>query len=583
VSLAQAESELNRIAEVLEREHPVDNRGIRVKLTDLRTFETGELRPYLFLLLGGVGLVLLVCCANIAALLLVRATGRQREVTIRAALGASRSSIVRTLLAEALMLSAAGGLVGVGLAYAGVNAVVSLIPVTLPFWMVIDVDRATLAFAVFTTMVTAVLFGLAPALHASRVDVNRVLKEGSRGSASGWSGRAALVVGEMALSIVLLVCAALLLQTLARLQTVRTGFTADDLLTVRIVKYQAGTRQESAALLSAAHARVLEAIRRVPGVSNASVTNSLPFTGTQTERSRVDISVKGRSQEETRTLSPLAGADVSPEYFATMGIPLVRGRLLNESDTAASPKVVVINERGAKLYWPGREPIGEEILWGALSPSNPYCRVVGVVGDVRHQAAEGDNGVELYYPITQWPIASSYYVVRVSGDAGALATAIRNAIESADPAAAVAEIKSMRNRMADSVWEHRLWGAMFGVFAALALGLAGIGLFGVMSHAVAQRTREIGIRMALGARPGNVGRMIVGEAMLLVGAGATVGIVAALAVGFVIRNLLFGVGPFDLTVYLVVTFVLAVVAPLAANVPARRAYRVDPIIALRSD
>jgi putative ABC transport system permease protein len=583
VSLGQAEEELNRVAEALEREYPVDNPGIRVKLTGLREFETGELRPYLLLLLAGVCLVVLVCCANVAALLLVRATSRHREITIRTALGAGQLRIVRGLLLESLLLSTAGGLVGILLAYGGVRAVVSLIPVTLPFWMIIEVDRAVLLFAMLVTMLTGIVFGLAPAFYASRVDVNHVLKDGSRATASGRSIRALLVVGEVAFSIVLLVCAALLIQTLARLQHVETGFKSEGLLTVRIVKYQAGTRRESAALLSAAHGRVLEAIRRIPGVALAAVTNSLPFTGTQTERSRADIAIRGRASEETKTLAPLAGADVSPDYFSTMRIPLIRGRLLDASDTATSAKVVVVNERAAKLYWPDRDPIGAEILWGTLSETNPYCRVVGVVGDVRHQAAEGDNGVELYYPITQWPIASSFYVVRTAGDVEAIAPLVRRAIESTDPSAAVAQIKTMPERMAESLWEERLWGAMFSVFAGLALSLAGVGLFGVMSHAVAQRTREMGIRMALGARPATVGRMVVRDAMLLVGSGAAIGLLTALGVGRLIQRLLHGLAPYNPAVYVTVVVVLGAVALAAVIVPARRAARVDPIVALRSD
>jgi putative ABC transport system permease protein len=583
VSAEQGEAELNRVAEALEREYPVENRGIRVKLTPLRESETGELRPYLLLLMSGVSVVVLICCANVAALLLVRAAGRRRDLTIRATLGAGRGRIVRALLLESLLLALAGGLVGIGLAYAGVNALVALIPVTLPFWMTIEVDRAVLGFSLLLTVLTGVLFGLAPALQASRLDVSLALKEGARGSIARGRFRAVLVVSEVALSLVLLVCAALLMQTLIRLQAVGTGFMSEGLLTVRIIKYQAGTRRESAALLSTAHARVLEGLRRIPGVSSASVTNSLPFTGTQTERSRADIAIRGRAKEDTKILAPLAGADVSADYFRTMHIPLVRGRLFDDSDTNSSPFVVVINERGAKLLWPDRDPIGEELLWGQLTPSNPYCRIVGIVGDVRHQAAEGDNGIELYYPITQWPVANSYYVVRTAANPDALAIAVRSAIESADPAAAVAEIKTMQRKMGESLWEERLWGTMFGVFSGLALLLAAVGLYGVMSHSVAQRTREIGIRMALGARPGAVARMVVGEALLLVSTGGLLGFAMSAGVGRTIRSFLHGVAPYDPGLYLTVAAVLSAVALLAVWLPAYRASRIDPIVALRSE
>jgi predicted permease len=328
---------------------------------------------------------------------------------------------------------------------------------------------------------------------------------------------------------------------------------------------------------------VIEAIRRVPGVTAAAVTNSLPYTSAQSERRPVDITIKGRWKEETKLVAPLAGADVSDDYFRTMRIPLLRGRLFTASDTATSPYVAVINERGAKLFFPDRDPIGEEILWGQLMPSNPYCRIVGVVGDVRHQAAEGDNGIELYYPLTQWPIANSYYVVRTSGAADAVAAEITRTVASADPALAVAETKTMRQRIGESLWEQQLWAAMFALFAVLALVLAAVGLYGVMSHSVSQRRRELGIRMALGAPPGSVGRMVVGEALRLVAVGTVIGLGISLAVARLIRSLLHGVAASDPLVYLGITGVLALVALAAAWVPALRAARVDPVIALRLD
>jgi predicted permease len=415
------------------------------------------------------------------------------------------------------------------------------------------------------------------------VDVNRVLKEGSRGSTTRSSVRAVLVIAEVAFSIVLLVCAALLLQTLARLRAVEPGFEPENLLTIRVVKYQPGSRQESAIVFSAAHARVLEAMRAIPGVLSASVTNGLPFTGTQTERGRMDLSIRGRSREDTKTLSPLAGADVGPDYFTTMRIPLVKGRFFNESDTPTSAKVVIINERAARLYWGDRNPIGDEVLWGSVTPSNPYCRVVGVVGNVRQQAAEPDNGVELYYPNTQWPSSNSFYVVRAAGDATALGPLLKQTIELADRTAAVAQIKSMPQRIGESLWQERLWGTMFGLFAVLSLSLAAVGLFGVMSHTVAQRTQEIGIRMALGPQPVSAGRIIVEEALFLVGAGTAFGVGGALGVGRMIRSLLHGAKPQDLSVYVLVVVVLIIVAIVAVLIPARRASRIDPIIALRSD
>ncbi len=581
VSLARAEADLNAVAEALEREYPKDNEGVRVKLTPLRELEVGELRPYLQLLMGGVALVVLICCANIAGLLLVRAAGQQTNVAIKAALGASRARMAADLLAESLVFALLGGIVGIGFAYAGVSALVALIPVQLPFWMTITIDRWVLAFSLLLTVASGVIFGLVPALQASRVDVNRALKSGGRGSSSRGALRRVLVVGEVALSLLLLVCAALLMQTLARLQQVDSGFRSDGLITARVIRYQAGTVRESAAVLNNMHTRILDALRRVPGVASVAVTNGLPYTGTRVERTPAPLTIKGRA--ETRTMAPLAGSDVSTDYFRTMHVALRRGRLFDPGDTITSAFVAIVNERGAKLLWPDRDPIGQEVLWGTASPSNPYTRIVGVVANVRYQAAESENGIELYYPVSQWPINAGYYVVRTADDPDRLGATVRRTIEEAEPAAAVAEVKTMERRMAESLWQQRLWGTLFAAFAALALGLAAVGLYGVMSHAVEQRRREIGIRMALGAAPSGVGTMVVREAMALVGGGLAVGIACALGVGRLIGGLLYGVAPYDPVIFGVVAAILCITALAAAWIPAMRASRVDPIIALRSD
>jgi putative ABC transport system permease protein len=583
VTLEQADADLNAVAAALEREYPKLNEGVRVKLTPLREFEVGSLRPYLQLLTSGVALVLLICCANVAGLLLVRATARQRSLAIQAALGASRARIAQALLIESAMLALAGGLLGVGLAHLGVKVVVSLIPISLPLWLQIAIDRSVLAFSLAATIATGAGFGLAPALHMSRVDVTAALNQGARGSVMRGRLRLGLIVTEVALSLLLLVFAALLVQAFARLHGIDKGFEAGGLLTARVVKYQGGTRAEASAVLGPMHLRVLDHLRRIPGVASAAVTNTLPFTGTQVDRGRTTLSIRGRSQEETKISAPYTGGDVSPDYFRTMRIRLLRGRLFEDSDTATSPFVMVINERAARLLSPNRDPIGQELLWGSLSPANPYCRIVGIVENVRHQAAESEDGIEFYYPITQWPISNSYYVVRTDGDPEALAATVRRTIESAEPTVAVTVVKTMERRIDESLWQERLWGVMFSVFAALAVLLAAVGLYGLMAHAVAQRTREIGIRIALGARQASVGRMIVGEALTLVGAGVVVGAVAALAASRVIRGLLHGVPPHDPATYFVVGGVLCVTGLAAAWIPALRATRVDPIRALRSE
>jgi putative ABC transport system permease protein len=581
VTLAQAQSDLNRVAEALEREYPQDNEGVRIKLTPLRDFETGDVRPYLHLVGAGVCLVVLICCANVAGLLLVRTAGQRRQLAIQSALGASRARLIRMLLAESILLGSVGGVAGVALAYAAVRAVVALIPVTLPFWMTIRIDRSVLAFSILLTLAVALVFGAGPAVQASRTELNDAVREGSRGSGRRSRLRHVLVAGEMALSLCLLISAGLLVQTFLRLQHVDPGFRRTGLMTARVVKYQAGGVRQSAAALSAVHERILAVLRRIPGVEAAAATNGLPYVGTQTERGHTTVTVKGR--RETRILVPLAGADVTADYFHVMQIPLRRGRLFDASDTNTSPFVAIVNERGAKLLWPDRDAVGQEVLWGSASAVNPYCRIVGVVGNVRQQAAESDNRIELYYPVTQWPIGNSYYVVSTTVDPDAIAASVRRAIESTEPTASVAEMKTMERRIEESLWQRRLWGVMFTAFAVLALALAAVGLYGVISHGVAQRTREFGIRMALGAEPSGVSRIVLREAMTVVAIGMVLGVAVALAAGRAIAHLLHGVPAHDPVTFLTVAIVLSVTAAAAAWVPARRAARVDPIVAIRAE
>ncbi|MBC8165728.1 MAG: ABC transporter permease [Bryobacteraceae bacterium] len=583
VSLAQAQSDLNSVAEQLEREFPTTNDGVRIKFTELRDFEVGNIRPYLVALLSAVGFVLLICCANIANLLMARAATREKDLALRTAMGASRWRIIAGLLTESLVLSVAGGALGIAFAFAGVRALLALIPVQLPFWMRVEVDGTVLLYSLALSLLTGLIFGVVPALQASRVDLNSVLKEGARGSSSKGRLRHALVVAEVALSLILLVGAGLMMQTFLKLQQTDAGFDGEGVLVARVIRYAAGTPKESAAVLHNFHSRVLENVRRIPGVTLAAVTNNIPYAQNQTERNRADIAIKGRSKDETKTLAPLAGADVSADYFRTMRIPLLRGRLFDDSDTNTSPTVAVINEQGANMFWPNQDPIGQEILWGQLSETNPYCRIVGVVGDVKQQAAEGDNGVELYYPLTQWPVANTYYVIRTQGDPERYADPLRRAIQATDQNAAIESVKTMDRRVDESLWQRRLWGVLFTAFAALALLLAAVGLYGVMSYAVAQRTREIGIRMALGAQPGGVRALVVRDGMILVGLGVAAGMIVSVVLGRFISSLLFGVGALDVATYIAVPAVLSLVALLACWIPATRASGVDPLIALRDE
>ena len=583
VTLTQAEAELNRIAERLERAYPKENAGVRVKLTPLREFETGQLRPYLFLLMAGVGLVLLTCCANVAGLMLVRTNRHRRDLAIQAALGAGRARIIRQHLGESVFLAVAGGVVGILLAHGAVRVILAMIPMRLPFWMDVKVDGSVVLVASVLTFLTGLLFGVVPAVYAVRTQAS-ALRAGTRSTAAGGRTQSILVVGEVALSLLLLMCAALLMKTLIRLQDVDTGFERTRLVTARVLRSTTSigpSTRQSAATLSLLHERILESLRALPGVTAVAVTNSLPFTGTQQERRQDTLVVRRRA--DTKIVAPLTGADVSADYFRAMEIPLRRGRLFNHFDTSESALVAIINERGARILFPEDDPLGQEVLWGVALDSNIYCRIVGVVADVRHQAAERDNGIELYFPMTQWPVPRGYYVLRVSGDSEAMAAMIRRTIEAAEPTMAIAEVKTMDRRIDESLWQRRLWGVLFTAFAFLSLLLAAVGLYAVMSHAVAQRTREIGIRLALGGRPLELGWIVIREGMALVAVGVVAGALAALMAGRAIATLLHDVPAHDPATFVIVTAVLTVSGLAAVILPAQRAARVDPIITLKQE
>ena len=582
-TIEQAQADLESVAAGLEREYPKENQGIRPRLIPLRDDEVGNIRPYLLLLLSAVAFVMLICCANVANLLLARGAARERETAIRAALGASRCSIIRAHLVDSATLGIAGGLLGVALAYLGVRGLVALIPVTLPFWMKIEVNAPVMWFALVASLLSGFLFGLIPALVAYRTSLQPLLKEGSRGSSARSRLRCALVVVEVALSVLLLVGAGLMMQSFLRLQNLTPGFRPEGMLVARVTKFQTGRREERAAVLAAFHDRVIAQLRELPAVISAGGASSVPYLGTQTDRRKVDLAIMGRGEEETKRMAPLTGHDVSPGYLEAMQVPLLRGRYFDRRDTRSSPMVMIINDRAAKTLWPGQDPIGQRIRWGTPTPDNPYCTVVGVVGNVRNHAGEAEDGFELYYPYTQYGVAGIYYVVRGNGNPERLAAGVRAAIRAVDPNAPIVWMKPMEQIMDESLWQRRLWGVLFLVFAGLALSLAAVGIYGVMSYTVSQRTREIGIRMALGAPRTTVLGMVIRSGFVLVLVGSVAGVGAALLLSRLIRTMLFGVSATDPRTFAAVPLFLAAVALAACYLPARRAAGVDPLIALRQE
>jgi putative ABC transport system permease protein len=519
-------------------------------------------------------------CVNVANLRLVRATARRREVAVKMALGASGVRIARALLIESLVLGLAGSGLGLLFAAAGVRGLLALIPVSLPAWMRIEVDTPILIITIAIGLVTAVIFGLMPMLAATRVDLTRGLREGARGSARSRL-RSALVVAEIALSVVLLVGAALMMKTFLHLQHRHPGFEGTGVVLARVVAWAPGPREQSAPVLEQIHGRVHAALRRIPGVMTVASSNDVPYAMSRTDRLRADVYLRGHAAEDTKLVVPIVGADVSPEYFKALRIPLQQGRGFEPSDTIGSEPIVIISVRAARTLFPNQDPVGQFLSWGKPTTRNPWTRVVGVVGDIRQFAAEGDSGMELYYPIAQWPVSNSYYVVRTAGDPDALLDTIRRTILTADPTLAVRSVRTFERVVTESLWQRRLWGVLFTAFSVLALGLAAVGVYGVVSYAVAQRQREMGIRLALGAAPARVRALVVGESMRLCAVGVLTGLGGAFLLARAIESLLFGVPPHDPSTYTIVTLTIAAICLIACWVPARQASRVNPVTVLR--
>jgi putative ABC transport system permease protein len=584
VSVETARAELQSFGQRLAQTYPDMNKGLTFKLRPLRDLTVGDVRAYLWLLLAAVALVLLIACVNVVNLLLTRSLAREREFAIRRALGAERSRLVRQLLTESVLLASLGGVVGLAFAWLWVRGLKALIRAELPSWVAIDLDWRVLAFTLGVSLVTGVLAGLAPALAASKPDLNDLLKEGAKGSQGGRLRlRQSLVVAEVALALALLVGAGLLVESFRRLQQADLGFKPDNLLTLRVAlpwrKYggeQGPERQRQF------FKQLLERFSALPGVESASMTSNLPLSAERQE-GKLTFTVEGQSADEQQR-NPFANdLRVSPNYFQAMGIRLLAGRYLTDADTAQTERVGVISRRLAERAFPGQDPVGKRLKVGALFTDAKWTTIVGVVGDVKHEDVAGDGGLDLYTSYQQVVDANMYLLLRSRVPPRTLAAAATQAVWAGDPEQSTFAVATMEERVADTVWQRRLAGTLFLIFAALALALAGVGIYGVMSYAVGQRTREIGIRMALGAEPRAVARMIVGQGARLIALGLGLGLVVALVGGRVIESLLYGTGGADPLIYLCVSALLAFVALAACWIPARRATRIDPLDALRQE
>ena len=582
VTFEQAQSDMASIGASLAREYPDDNADTSVALVRLQEQMTDKVRPTLLLLLGAVGCVLLIACANIANLLLVRASTRQKEISIRSALGASGFRIVRQLLSESLLLSLAGGSLGVLVGYWGVQILIAISPEDLPRLSEIGIDGRVLGFTFMVSILTGLLFGLVPALQASRPNLNEALKEGGRSSRGGGSWlRSGLVVAEVAMSVVLLISAGLLMHSFWRVLTVNPGFTAQRILTFDIalplVKYD---RKKTGQFFQQA----LDRISALPGAQAVGATTILPFSNNNNSRY---FTIEGRVGNSPQDFTIANHRLVSQHYFETLGVPLIKGRPLNAADFGSnSMPVVVINQAFARRFFPNQDALGQRFKMGETTDTPfPWMTIIGIVGDVKHTSLETEAKPEMYRPFLQ---ISNFengremtFAVRTTQPPEALIPAIRREIQTLDHEQPIANASTMEGLLSKSVARRQFSLLLFGFFALTALVLSGVGIYGVLSYTVTQGTREIGIRMALGARQSDVLKLVVGRGLMLAIAGLGLGVTGALVLTRLMKSLLFGVTPTDTTTFVIVSLGVTVVSLLACYLPARRATKVDPLVALR--
>ena len=581
ITIKQAQAEMDTIAARLAQQYPAYNTRIGAVVVPLHEQVVGDIKPALLILLGAVGFVLLIACANVANLLLARAAVRQKEIALRLALGASRSRLTRQFLTESVLLAVFGAGLGLLLALGGIRILKTFIPATISQVQSISIDARVLIFTALVAIVTGIAFGLTPALQASHLNLNDTLKEGGRDTGGGSKGnrlRGLLVIGEVAISFVLLIGAGLLINSFFHLRNLEPGFRADHLLTMKVdlseVKYP--DRERRAAFFD----EVIRRVRALPGLQSAAVAGNLPLTY---NGDSMNISLEGVPDPPPDQRPDVIFRAIGPGYFGTMGISIVRGRDFTDQDKADAKNAVVISEKTAQHFWPGQDPIGRRLKPGSITSNTPWHEVIGIVKDVRQNDFIAAPKMQMYFTYRQLKdLAPNALVVRTSIEPLSLAASVRDAIWSVDKDQTVADIDTMEHIVAEAVARQRFSMLLLGLFATLALLLASVGIYGVMSYSVAQRTHEIGIRIALGARRGDVLQMTIKQGLKLVGTGMIVGLAAAFLLTRVLQTLLFGISPTDPITFLGISLVLLAVAILASYIPALRATKVDPLVALRA-
>ena len=584
ISIERARSEMNTIAARLAKTYPDTNKDVGITVKPLLEDLVGKYRTNLALLLGAVGLVLLIACANLANLFAARGAAREREFAIRAAVGASRSQIIRQLLMESFVVAALGGLLGIFSAIWVRDAIVALGPQGVSRFHEIYFDFRVLGFAFVLATVTSVLFGLWPAWQASRTDVQLALKAGSHGSGDAPSARRTrdwLVISEIALTLTLLIGAALVLKSFARMQSLQLGYEPRGLLTARIdLPFTKYTQPEQ---VSAFSKNLLERVRALPGVESAAIGSNPPLFGSwQTGFFREGASEPPKGQAPDTEIEAVAG-----DYFSTFKIPLLRGRILNDQDTKSFPLVIVVDQEMADRYFPGENPIGKRLFLDdpdGDGEENKAFEIVGVVARVKtHGFDESGSSPLVYFSQAQIKRTSLVLFVRAGGTIKSLEKPIREIVTSIDPSQPVFEVRTMLDRVQETWAAHRLLTFLLAIFASLALVLAAIGLYGVLAYTAMKRFREIGVRLALGAQPSQIRGLILGHGMTLLAIGGGIGLLSAMALSGLLRKVLFEVKALDPNTFVLVAAVLALTTFVACWIPARRAGRVDPLVALRED
>ena len=573
VSLEQARADMASIAAQLEQQYQV-NTGHHTNLFLLYEEVVAGARPALLVLLGAVAFVLLIACANVANLLFARSAARQKEIAIRTALGAGRSRIIRQLLTESVLLSVTGGIIGVLLAVWGLNVLLSIGEGTIPRVKEIGVDGWVLGFSLLVSIATGLIFGLVPALQASKPDLNDALKEGSRGASGGIRSnrtRSVFVIAEVAICLVLLIGAGLMIKSFTRLIDISPGFNPENVLSVNVAL--SGSRYRDAVSISNFYKQTLEGLSALPGVQSAAVVTAVPMAGNFGSRY---FGIEGRPPQPPGQGFNANTNLATPGYFATMNIPLLEGRDFEERDVRGAPDVLILNQEAVRRYWPDESPIGQRVTF-----DNRTRTVIGVVGDVKQSGLDIETKPEMFSPYYQVTVPFGTVLVRTKGDPAAMTSAVRGAMQEIDRDLPLYGIKTVSDVISESVAPRRLNMLLLGIFGGLALVLAAVGLYGVISYSVSQRTREIGIRVALGASNKSVLGLVVGQGMLLASIGVVIGVIASFFLTKFMATLLFGVSVTDPMTFVAISSLLIGVSAAASFIPARRAMKVDPMVALR--